>query len=55
MSKIRLPREIKDAVNDVSKKYSESPATTNAGVVLRIFARFVTIDTLLKLLSHKNK
>lgn len=51
----QLPKEINNVVNDLAKKYSESPATTNAGVVLRFFARHVTLDTLLKLIAHKAK
>lgn len=53
MGKITIPSEIKDATNELAKKYSESPATTNAGRVLRFFARFITLDTILKLVAHK--
>lgn len=51
----KLPAAIGSVVDDLAKKYSESPATTNAGRVLRFFARFITLDTVLKLLSHKAK
>jgi hypothetical protein len=46
---------IKGALQEVANKYSESKATTNAGVVLRFLARFITVDTVAKLLSHKLK
>lgn len=51
----KLPQPIKNAVDELTKKYSESPATTNAGKVLRFVARFVTVDLLLKLLASKKK
>lgn len=54
MSK-EIPKEIKDAINEVAKKYSESESTTNAGRVLRFFAKFVSVDTVIKLFAHKLK
>lgn len=51
----KLPTVIGQAVDEMTKKYSESPATTNAGRVLRFVARFVTLDMLIKLVVHKNK
>lgn len=51
----KLPPVVGQVVDELAKKYSESPATTNAGRVLRFFARFVTLDTLLKLVVHKAK
>lgn len=51
----KLPQPIKNAVDELAKKYSESEATTNAGRVLRFIARFVTVDLLLKLLASKKK
>ncbi len=54
MKNNQVPPIINDAVNELAKKYSESKATTNAGRVLRFVARFVTLDTLLKLISHKS-
>lgn len=55
MPKQQLPPVIGQAVNELTRKYSESPATTNAGRVLRFLARFVTVDMVLKILTHKNK
>lgn len=51
----KLPPVVGQVVDELAKKYSESKATTNAGRVLRFVARFVTLDTLLKLVVHKNK
>jgi hypothetical protein len=53
--KEEIPLEIKTALNEVAKKYSESKATTNAGVILRFIARFVTPETIIKLFAHKIK
>ena len=51
--KTEIPIEIKNALDSVAKQYSDSPATTNAGRILRFVSRFVTVDTVLKLLAHK--
>jgi predicted transcriptional regulator len=48
-----IPKEIKDALDSVAKDYSRSKATTNAGAVLRFFARFLSVDTVIKLFAHK--
>lgn len=53
--KKEIPLEIKSALNEVAKKYSESKATTNAGAVLRFISRFVTPETIIKLFAHKLK
>jgi hypothetical protein len=53
MTEQKIPSEITDIVKEVAIKYSESPATTNAGRVLRFFSRFITIDTVIKILAHK--
>ncbi|MEN2402303.1 hypothetical protein GKZ90_0021115 [Flavobacterium sp. MC2016-06] len=50
-----IPKEIKDLLNVAGQKYSESPATTDAGRVLRFLARFITVDTIIKVLAHKLK
>lgn len=55
MKKQQLPPVIGQAISELTRKYSESKATTNAGRVLRFVSRFVTIDMLLKLITHKNK
>lgn len=51
----KLPPVVGAVVDELTKKYSESPATTNAGRVLRFLARFVTLDMLVKMVAHKNK
>ena len=53
MKSQEIPPIINQAVNDLAKKYAESKATTNAGRVLRFVSRFVTLDMLLKLITHK--
>jgi len=50
-----IPTEITQALNDVLKSYSASPANTNAGRVLRFLARFITVETVIKVLAHKLK
>ena len=55
MKQQKIDPIIKDALQEVANKYSESKATTNAGAVLRFLARFITVDTVAKLLSHKLK
>jgi hypothetical protein len=51
--KNQLPPIIEMALNEAAKKYSESPATTNAGRVLRFLSRFITVDTVVKLFAYK--
>jgi len=51
--KKEIPPVIKNVLDNAAKTYSESKATTNAGVVLRFFARFVSVDTVVKLFAHK--
>jgi hypothetical protein len=53
--KQEIPKEIKDLFNAAGQKYADSPATTNAGRVLRFFARFITVETVVKILAHKLK
>lgn len=50
-----IPQPISDALNEVAKKYSESPATTNAGKFLRFLSKFITPETVIKLFAHKLK
>ena len=47
-----IPQPIQDALNDVAQKYSERPATTNAGAVLRFICRFVKPTTIIKMFAH---
>lgn len=49
---IKIPAELNSAANELAKKYYESEATTNGGVILRLLARFITLDTVLKVLAN---
>ena len=51
----KLPTGVGEALDELTKRYSESPATTNAGRVLRFIAKVIPLGTLLKLVVHKNK
>ena len=51
--KKEIPPLVKNVLNNAAKTYSESKATTNAGRVLRFIARFVSVDTVVKLFAHK--
>lgn len=51
--KKQIPRIVKSALEQAAQAYSKSPATTNAGFVLRFIARFITVDTIVKLFAHK--
>ena len=53
LMKKEIPEEIKDVLNFAAEKYSNSKATTNAGRILRLFARFITVDTVIKLFAYK--
>lgn len=53
MKKRDLPPAVGNALNELQRKYADSPATTNAGIVLRTIARFVPLDLLLKIIVHK--
>jgi len=52
MSK-EIPPVIKEVLDQAAQQYSRSPATTNAGRVLRFLAQFVSVDTVVKLFAHK--
>lgn len=53
--KNQLPDYVLPHVKALAKNYSESPATTNAGAVLRFIVRFFPIDLLAKMLTEKAK
>lgn len=44
---------INAALRKVAQKYTDSPATTNAGVVLRTIVRFLPISLIVKLFAAK--
>jgi hypothetical protein len=49
----QIPQEIKEGFDQVAKQYSESPATTDAGFILRLICRFVKPSMLYKMIAHK--
>lgn len=51
--KKEIPPVIKTALDTAAQEYAKSPATTNAGRVLRFIARFISVDTVIKLFAHK--
>lgn len=51
----KIPQPIKNAVDELVQKYSESEATTKAGRWLRFIARFITVDALIKIIAHKSR
>lgn len=48
-----LPLEIIFILENAAKSYSDSPATTNARVVLRVIAKLIPVSFLVKLFAHK--
>ena len=50
-----IPEPIKDILDEGARKYSESPATTNAGRVLRFICFFFRPSTVIKMFAHKVK
>ncbi|MES2575668.1 MAG: hypothetical protein V4572_12035 [Bacteroidota bacterium] len=42
-----------DSLQKVATDYSNSPATTNAGRVLRTIARIIPLSLVIKLFAHK--
>lgn len=52
MNNKEIPKEITDLLDAGAKAYSDSPATTNAGVVLRFISKFVRPSIAIKLLAH---
>ncbi len=48
-----IPEPIKEALDKVATQYSQSPATTNAGRVLRFICKFIKPTTIVKMFAHK--
>ena len=44
---------IKEMLDEVANRYTESPATTNAGRFLRFISRFIKPSTIIQLFAHK--
>ena len=53
MENKEIPQEIKNALNEVAQKYSRSDSTTNAGRFLRFIAKYISVDTIIKIFAHK--
>jgi len=49
----KLPDYIEVHAKNLAKNYSESPATTNAGFILRLIVKFLPIDLICKALTEK--
>lgn len=50
---IEVVDPIKAVLDEAAYRYSDSPATTNAGRVLRFISRFIKPSTIIKLFAHK--
>ena len=44
---------IKEMLDEVANRYTDSPATTNAGRILRFISRFIKPSTIIKLFAYK--
>lgn len=53
--KKEIPDVLKNGLQEVATAYSNSKATTNAGVVLRFIARIIPVNLVLQLFAHKLK
>jgi len=47
-----IPTDVADALQKAATAYSESEATTNAGVALRLIAKFVPVSLAVRLFAH---
>lgn len=50
-----IPVEILNLLEEAAKQYSKSKATTDAGVILRLIAKFIPASLIIKLFAHKLK
>jgi len=48
----KTKEEIQEGFQKVSTDYANSPYTTNAGFVLRLFAKIIPVKVAIKLVSH---
>lgn len=51
--KASIPTAIADNLQAVATEYSRSPATSNAGRVLRFLAKIVPVSVIVKILAHQ--
>lgn len=55
MSKKQINPQVKDALDGLTKAYTETEGKTKAGRFLRFVLRVIPIGTLLDAIVHKNK
>ena len=48
-----IPQPIQEVLDAAAYEYSISPATTNAGRVLRFISKFFKPTTIIKMFAHK--
>ena len=53
--KKQIDPTVKDALNELTKAYTETQGKTNAGRIFRFILRIIPIGTILNALIHKNK
>lgn len=49
----KIPQPIQEVLDAAAYEYSISPATTNAGRILRFISRFFKPTTIIKMFAHK--
>jgi hypothetical protein len=49
----KIPTPIVDLLDAGATAYSDSNATTNAGLILRFICRFIKPSTIIKMFAHK--
>ena len=55
MSKKQINPEVKNALDGLTKAYTETEGKTKAGRFLRFLLRVVPVSTLIEAVIHKNK
>lgn len=55
MSTKQINPVVKDAIDGLTKAYSESEGKTKAGRILRFIVRVIPLSTILSALVHKSK
>jgi hypothetical protein len=53
--KEQIPVELINLLQEGARQYTASKATTDAGVVLRLIAKFIPVSLIIKLFAHKLK
>lgn len=55
MSKKQINPVVKDAIDGLTKAYTETEGKTKAGRFLRFLLRVIPVSTLISAIAHKNK